>query len=118
MRKGVVTLIFLLYTSLTQAADTAVILFVDSAEPRQAELVEDINRALFYSAELREKLTVQVFDINPRARAFRGEIIYRKDLQGHAVAQYRPGDLPYVFCQFKGKTVNHFTVTSKEQLCL
>lgn len=81
-------------------------------------MVERINQSLFYSISLRNAINVQVFDINSKAHHFSGEIDYHKDEDGKAVAQYRPGQLPYVFCRFKGKTQSHFTVRYKDQICL
>ncbi|QKJ88635.1 hypothetical protein PMPD1_3721 [Paramixta manurensis] len=99
-------------------AATQATLFIDSAEPQQAALAAEINQALFYSPTLRAALTVTVFDINPNAHPFNGEVIYHIDSDGKAVAQYRPGRLPYLFCQADGKTRTHFTVSNKDQLCL
>lgn len=115
--KTLLLIVALALPPLSRAAAEAV-LFIDSSQPDQARLLADINQALFYSPTLRASLSVTVYDINPRPQAFSGEITYRPDAGGSAVARYRPGPLPWLFCQTKGTIRNHLTVSNKEQLCL
>jgi len=91
-------------------------LFIDSADTYQSALVEEINQMLFYSPTLRAAIEIRIFDINPGSRAFNGEVIYQHDKEGKAVSQYRPGQLPYLFCLANGKTQTHFTLRNKDQI--
>lgn len=107
----------LLFCRVVTAAQAQATLFIDSSDPAQAALVSDINNALFYSPTLRQRVAVKVFDINPASQGFSGEVEYQADREGKAIARYRPGRLPYVFCQQAQKTIRQYTLSKKDQLC-
>ena len=94
------------------------ILFMDSFSVMQSQLVSEINLVYNYSPTLRSALSVTVYGINPYLEPFSGEIEYRSDAQGMAVAQYRPGPLTYIICKINNHFSNHFTMRHKEQLYL
>ncbi|MGQ8774465.1 hypothetical protein ACUTQ5_08555 [Serratia sp. NA_112.1] len=94
------------------------VIFIDSSDPAQTNLITEINQSLFYSPTLRRQVAVQVFDINPRGPAFSGELDFQRDGKGQAVGQFRPGKLPYLFCRNDGETTTQFTLRNKDQLCL
>ncbi|EMF04252.1 hypothetical protein F518_18468 [Serratia marcescens VGH107] len=94
------------------------VIFIDSSDTAQTALIAEINHSLFYSPTLRSQVAVQVFDINPRGLAFSGELDFRRDAKGQAVSQYRPGQLPYVFCRNDREMITQFTLRNMDQLCL
>jgi len=100
------------------ASERQAIIFINSADHRQAVLIAEINQALFYSPTLRNFVKVKVFDINSDAHVFSGELDYQTDVGGKAVAEYRPGRLPYIFCKHAGGIETEFTLSNKDQICL
>ncbi len=120
-------MIFVLALCLTRYAVGATtnhaVLFIDSARPEQAAMIEALNSAFFFSASLRAGLKVTAYDINTDTthRGFSGDVDYRRDFDGKAVAQMRPGALPYLFCLRGGqRIVRQLTIGSQEEikLCL
>lgn len=107
----------LLFCRAVPASDAQAILFIDSRDPAQAMLIAEINKALFYSPTLRQRVAVKVFDIHTASHGFAGEIEYQKDPEGKAIAHYRPGRLPYVFCLKAQQTIRQYTLSKKDQLC-
>lgn len=89
--------------SASVAADSDALLFIDSSRIEQQLMVVEIDRAMYYSSTLQERLHVQVVDVNPKSHPFNGSLDYGRDLHGEWVAKYRPGRLPYLVCFRKGK---------------
>ncbi|AIU86952.1 hypothetical protein BV921_04320 [Pectobacterium odoriferum] len=110
--------LILLFMSGGLAAQEKAVMFIDSSQPAQSQLVNTINQMLFYSPTLRERLAVEVFDINPREVNFSGELTYIPDRQGLGTARYRPEALPFLICLADGKETLRMSVKIKEQLCL
>lgn len=107
----------LLLSFMTQAQTTAKV-FIDSADPGQAQLAAGINEMLFDSPTLRSLLTVDVFDINGVAPGFAGGLKYTKDRGGNVISRYRPPVLPYLICLQGQKETLRLRLENKEQLCL
>lgn len=117
MRLGVLfSLLWLLFP--LHAAQQQAVIFIDSVQPNQPILIDEINQMLYLSPTLRSQMKIEVFDINPAGPAFIGEIKYIHDRTGQAVAKYRPGPLPYLICFNDNKAGSRGTLNNKEQLCL
>lgn len=116
-RYGLLFSLLLLFLPVHAAKNQAVI-FIDSSKVNQQALIGEINQMLFYSPTLRAKISINVFDINPDGPEFIGEIKYIHDRTGRAVAQYRPGPLPFLICQMGKKASSRGSLNTKEQLCM
>ncbi len=120
--RQIVILAAMLFTSPSLMEASAVI-FIDSSDVSQAALVSALNDDLYYSAHLREGLSITVYDINVGnrndERPFSGAVNYQKDFNGAAVAKMRPGKLPYLFCMdSKEREKREITLTNKEEIKL
>jgi len=95
------------------------IVFLDSGNIRQGFLLRQLSEQLYFSQQLRQKLTVTIIDINHKGVVYRGPANYLKDSTGTWVAKYRPDKIPALFCLKKGKASNREMLNAQEiRICL
>ncbi|WP_147199576.1 hypothetical protein AAGQ96_16935 [Pantoea sp. MBD-2R] len=98
---------------------TEAIVFINSAFLTQTTLVQDINRQLAYSQQIRSRLTVTIVDIYPRGNYVLGPANYIKAGSGAWVGKYRPGEIPALICLKGGKMrAEKFTAAQEIRTCL
>lgn len=96
-----------------------VIVFINTARPEQGQLLLQLSEQLYFSQQLREKLTVTIIDINQKGVVYRGPANYLKDSTGTWVAKYRPDKIPALYCLRKGKASNKEMLNAQEiRVCL
>ncbi|MFU9139086.1 hypothetical protein [Erwinia tasmaniensis] len=110
-------LLLLIFPTLVFAQPHAVI-FVDTAMEGHSLLIENLNQMLFYSPTLQSQLQVDIYDINPRAPAFRGGVHYHHDIDGQMLSRFRPTQLPCLICLNGEVESLRLPLINKEQLCL
>ncbi|MDA5483282.1 hypothetical protein PGS49_21985 [Yersinia intermedia] len=92
------------------------LLFIDSNNERQLELVNKINKELQLSPTLNNGVNLEVIDIRggmePRFSALR----YRVDTNGEWVVKYKPRNLPWLICSEQNMPHSGFSITQHDAI--